>query len=82
MTPGGCDTSDDLAEEILALRAGLDAMRAACAWRPGTHSPPQDGLYLTDHNGVVDVNRYSAAGWHCARVPTRWLPIPPTGDGR
>ena len=73
----------DAAEDALtALREELDELRAATAWRPGTLRPPRDGLYLTDHNGTVDVNRHGATGWHCARIPTRWLPIPPIGDGR
>ena len=87
----GSAPPDEWADAIIAtaaaLRAELDAMRAACAWRPGTERPLQDGLYLTEHysygESANDVNRYSAAaGWHCRSVPTYWLPIPPTEAGR
>lgn len=72
-------------EHNAALRAELDALTAAHAWRPVTEAPT-NGEYLTYVGGVYDLCMYTAnldePWWNGAygRTPTHWQPLPPAPD--
>jgi type II secretory pathway pseudopilin PulG len=81
-----CAAASERAEraeaEAAALRAELDALKAAQGWQPDTVRPQETGRYLTYNGRAFDIHTWDGR-WHDSaygRWPVCWRPLPPAPD--
>ena len=82
----------DMAQEVIRLRAEVEALRAATPWQP-IETAPRDGTEILVYTCsgcfyVVSYDDIYSAPWRVINsegfrehVPTHWMPLPPPPTG-